>query len=326
MGTIAISRTTISRRTVARSLTWGVAIVLVGAAAGCGTEEPTRTTTTDQSQSPTEPGSDPTADPAAADSDASTDDDFCANVDGIADDLDLLIATEADDPAQFPEQIAAAADRFSRIEPPEQIAASWQALGDMFAMTDEALEGVEVTSEDDIEQALSFDDDEAAFAMVIQLPGNVDSVGVFVQDACGVDLGFEPPAIANVCDVMDPVHLESVFEAAVPEGEHRPWGGGTVECMWDDEQGNEVGVVVLPAEAMHRDLLHDKDAMETVAFDDATIEVYDGAFGPLRGAGGRTAVLVVDDTGVLASVRGGDDAAAAQKAIALVGMVATELE
>lgn len=305
----------LTRTSVARSLSVCAAVVLLGSVAACGGGEPTE-----------EPDSGPEASAASAPS--STEGDaaggFCEQVDGIGEDLALLKLDEMDDPAGFPGRVSQAAARFAGVEPPEQIAESWQRVGDFLALADEALRDVEVTNEADIEQALNLEG-EAAFAMVLLLPGQVEAVGVYVQETCQVDLGITPPAIGDVCAVLDPVHLQSVFDGGVPEGENRRWGEGTVECTWDDGDDHQVGVVVMPAGAMNRDLLDGASQVDTVQMDGSAIDVYDGAFGPFRAAGGRTAATVVGDTGVLASVRTGDAQAEALKAVALVGLVATDL-
>lgn len=294
-----------------RSLAVCAAVGLLGTTVACGgtepgeqTGEPDRTTDT---SSTTHGGAG---------------DGFCDSVDGIEEEL-LALAVAEDDPTRFVEVAARAAERFSTVEPPEQIAAEWQSLGDFFTLVDESLQGVEVTSKEELDQALNLEGEEA-FVMLLRLPGQTEVVGVYVQDECQVDLGITPPAVEDVCAAIDPANLGSVFDGQVPEGENRRWGGGMVECFWSDGD-REVGVVVMPAETMQSELLEDANQLDSVAFDGAPIDVYDGAFGPLRGAAGRTAATVVGDTGVLASVRSGDPQAEAQKAIALVGLVAVDL-
>lgn len=295
-----------------RSLTVGLAAALLASVSACGAQDTA-------SQAEGQGGSQ--GSPATGEQ---LGDDFCDAVQGIEHDLAMLDMTDwGDDPQAFVAQISTAAERFSGSEPPEPIAASWELLGEFFTMADDALQGVEVTGEDDLRQALRFEDEEA-FAMVIQFPGHAETVGVFVQENCGVDLGIVPPAIANVCDALDPIHLGSVFDA-VPEGEHRRWGEGVVECFWNDEQGNEVGVVVGPAASIRPDLLDGQNPIDHVQVDDGSIEVYDGALGPLRAAAGRTAAIDVEGSTVMASVRTGDAPAEAMKAIALADLVSIEL-
>ena len=304
-----------------RSLTWGLAAVVVSAAVGCGTDEPTQTSS-DHNDSSADSTDDAgvSATPAADGSG----DEFCSQVDGIGAELTLLTSEDVADPAQYPDQISQAAERFTTLEPPEGVVESWRHVADFLVMVEDALDGVDVSSAEDLDEALTFDSD--SFATVIQLPGHVESVGVFVQDACDVDLGITAPAISNVCDIVDPTHLGSAFDNAVPAGEHRAWGGGVVECLWGDTSGPEVGVVVGPAEFIQTDIVAMAEIVDTANFGDATIEVYDCAVGPHRSRGGRTAVIAVDQTSGLASVATGDASAEAEKAIALVGMISGELE
>lgn len=310
-----MNRLMLTRTYVARSLPVCAAALLVGAIAACGDDEPTG--------GPEAPPESNAPSPAGGGSGG----EFCDSVDGIGDDLALLELTQIDDPAQFPDRVSRAAERFTGTEPPAPIAASWRHVSDFFTTADEALRDVEVTTEEDIEQALNLEGEES-FAMVLMLPGQAETVGLYVQDECQVDLGITPPAVDNVCAAVDVAHLQSVFDGDVPEGEHRPWGDGTVECMWDDGNDREVGVVVMPADAMRSDLLDGMSPLEgeSVQMGSGTIDVYDGAFGPLRAASGRTAATVVGETGVLASVRTGDTSAEAQKAVALVGLVTVDME
>jgi hypothetical protein len=132
-----------------------------------------------------------------------------------------------------------------------------------------------------------------------------------------------PPAIADVCAAVDVTHLGSVFDGDVPEGEHRRWGGSTVECMWSDDD-REVGIVVTLADVMHSDILGGANPLEGET--SGAIEVYDGALGPFRSASGRTAATIVGDTGVVVSLSGGDDTRAdTDKAIAVAGLVSDGL-
>lgn len=290
----------------------GAAVVLALSVAGCGSQEPAETGT------PPSSGGSPSATTVSGG--------FCDSVARIGDDLTLadLTADWRSDPQGYVDGLAAAAERFSSVEAPEAIAASWEALGEFFTMADTALDGVDATDPEAIEDALR-SDDESVFAMVLMLPGQAETVGGFVQDECGVDLGVASPAIADVCDALDPAHLESVFGGTVPDGENRRWGQGVVECVWNDRDGTEVGIVVGPVEVVRPDLLQRQDPIDTVQGGDRTIDVYDGALGPLRSASGRTAATDGNGTAVLASVRTGDMDADALKAIALVGLIADEL-
>lgn len=288
-----------------------------GTQAGGTTE--TQTETGDETQ--TETGDEAQAETGGE----STASGFCSHIDGIGAELALVNMTETEDAAAVPDLVSSAAERFSTVEPPEQIRQSWQRVGEFFMLADEALAGVDVNSAADIEDALQFEGEED-FAMVLTLPGQMELVGAFVQEECGVDLGITAPVVTDVCSLVDTVHLTSVFpNGTVPEGENMPWGQGSVECTWDDSDGHEVGIVVLPASTMESDLLSGQEPIETSNFDDIEIGVYDGAIGPFRAASGRTAAAVIDDTGVMVSVSGEDSNAEANKAIALVGLVAAEL-
>lgn len=301
-----------ARSALRRSVIWGVATALALSVVGCGSPEPAETGT------PLSSGGSPSAMTGGGG--------FCDSVVGIGEDLALadLTADWKSDPQGYVDGLAAAAVRFSSAKAPEAIAVPWEALSEFFTMTDAALEGVDATDPESIKDALR-SDDESAFAMVLLLPGQTEMVGAFVQDECGVDLGIATPAIADVCSALDPVHLESVFEGAVPDGENRRWGQGVVECVWDDRGGVEVGIVVGPVDVVRPDLLQGQEPIDAVQGGDSPIDVYDGALGPLRAASGRTAATDVNGTAVLASVRTGGMDADALKAIALAGLISDQL-
>lgn len=302
-----------AKKALTRLLALGAAAAILGSLAACST-------TTAAPSTDTQPET-----KQATPAEAETDSEFCQAMDGIENDLALLKMSAAPgDPEKFAAQTAIAAERFSSVAPPDSIAGSWSYLGDFFSMANEALEGVDVTNEADLEEALNFDGEDA-FAMVIQLPGQSEAVGLFVQETCGLDLGIVPPAMANVCDAFDQSDLDSIFTAGIPEGENRPWGDGVVECYWEDDQGNEVGAVVGPAERLKSEILQNVETVDSVKVDGVTIQVFDGAVGPLRAAGGRTAMAQVADTGVMVSVRTGDSSVEAEKAVALVSLVSSKL-
>lgn len=81
-----------------------------------------------------------------------------------------------------------------------------------------------------------------------------------------------------------------------------------------------------PDEALRRDLLDGQDPVDYVETGGSTVEVYDGALGPLRSAAGRTAATDVKESTVMASVRTGDATAEQLKAIALADLVSLEVE
>lgn len=325
-----------------RASVLSIVLVLALSVAGCGSQTASRSDEKAASEPMGEPagrspdgaedGASDTGSPSpsqanGADGDGSSTaapgDGFCDAVAGVGDDLALvdLTADWEDDPKRFVTQVSVAAERFSTVAPPAPIARSWEGLGDFFSMVDGALAGVEVEGAEDLIEALRFEGEDA-FAMVVLLPGHAETVGAFVQDECGVDLGIEDPVVANVCELLDGVDIDAIFAGSAPGGEHRRWGEGVVECVWDDRDGIEVGVVIGPAESVRSDLLQDQEAIEVVEVDAGAIEVFDGAIGPMRMASGRTAALDSSDTAgtaaagttVMASVRGGDvdgDAAAA---------------
>src|SRR5690606_25605796 len=93
------------------------------------------------------------------------------------------------DPAAYPARIATYAEVFRTVEPPEQIRPSWQMTGDFLIQVDERLDGVDVQTQEQLEEALRFDGEEA-FTTVIQLPGQIETIGLYLQDECGLDLGI----------------------------------------------------------------------------------------------------------------------------------------
>src|SRR5690625_4371915 len=219
-----MSRLIAPARTLRSAFILGASLTLVAGTAGCASQppagsdsQPTTTPTTTELQ-PEESG-----------------DAFCADVAGIGEDLAVadLSADWTLDPQGYVNATVTAAERFASVETPGGIADAWDFLGEFFAMAASALEGVDSTDATAIEEALRFDDEDA-FTMVLRLPGHAEPVGVFVQDECGIDLGIKPPVITNVCEAVDPIHLDSVFGESTIQSENRRWGQGVVECMWDD--------------------------------------------------------------------------------------------
>lgn len=307
-----------------RVLAGGSAAVLMLSVTGCGAEEDPSAAAR---SGPTGSSSTTAGAGVGDDSAAGSGDEFCDAVAGIEDDLAALDLTDEweNDPQGFATRVSVAAERFATVEPPAPVAQPWQGLSEFLSMADAALDGVDTTDADAVAQALRFDGEEA-FGMLLRLPGQRDAVGAFVQQRCGVDLGIDPPAVVSVCATLDAAHLGSVFGDAVPDGEDRHWGQGVVECMWDDGQGTEVGVVVGPGDMLGPDVLQGHEPIDVAQAGSGPVEIYDGAIGPLRSASGRTAATELDGTMVLASVRTGDVDADASKAIALVGLMVAELE
>lgn len=309
---------------------WAAAAALVVSLAGCsgqataGSDEPDSTPVPPES-TPSGEGPRQTAasegGPEPADADTYAGDGFCADVEGIGDELRIANYTNdgSSDAQGYIDTVAAATDRFATVEPPADIADSWEVVADFFSFTNSHLEGVDTTQPDAISNALSFDSEEPdAFVMAIQTPGHSEMIAVFVQQECGVDLGVTVPPLLNVCDAIDEAHLESVFTDTIPAGENRPWSNGVVECLWGDGDGTEVGIVVGPLDAVLPDLLQGQEPLNSNESAGATIDVYDGALGPLRSAAGRTAATDDGQNAVLASVRTSNVETAASQAVALV--------
>lgn len=247
---------------------------------------------------------------------------FCAQIEGI--DIDLtyadLSAEWQSDPQGFVDGVGAAAGRFGSADPPEAISEAWKFLTEFFTMVAQALEGVDGADADAVQDALRLEGDEA-FAMIFLLPGEVETVGMFVQEECGIDVGLTPPLVEDVCDLFDAAALGSVFPDEVPEGEERTWGHGVVECLWDDRQRTEVGVVFGPEATVLPDLVHGQEPTATIETDLGPLAVYDGAVGPLRAASGRTVAASVEETALLVSVRSGEAMADQDHATDLVRMI-----
>lgn len=333
MGTFFSTRTRDRRPKV-----WVAAGTVVAVLAGCSGQataesgQPNETGVhIDTTSAPENPGRDTAADNEPDPPDADTysgetaTSGFCADVDGIGEELLVANYTNdgSSDPQGFVDTVAAGAQRFASVEPPTAIAGSWAVVADFFSTTHSHLDGVDVTQPNAVKDALTFDSDEPdAFAMVIQTPGHSDMVALFVQQECGVDLGVDPPPLANVCDAIDASHLETAFDGAVPSGDNRPWSDGVVECIWSgaDELGSpiEVGVVVGPLPAVLPDLLQGQEPLEVEELAGTTIDMFDGALGPLRSAEGVTTATDDGRTAVLVSVATTDTATARSTAIALV--------
>ncbi|GAA5150347.1 hypothetical protein GCM10025768_15050 [Microbacterium pseudoresistens] len=254
---------------------------------------------------------------------ASVADGLCAHADEVAKLITTANLNEVADPSAVPQRVADAVALFDEVEPPDEIAEAWGRVGQLFTMLDEALEGKTITSADDLRTVLPQDDPEA-FALVLLVPGQAEIVGLHLQDECGVELGLSTPAVADACSVIDPLQLGSVFPSGAPAGKPVRWPNATVECTWSGDE-NEVGVVFGPGEALIAETFRDMAPVETVAGDPEVL-VYDGALGPLRFRGGRTAVVQKEVAAVLVSVAaGGDRRAEADKAIALAMSAALAL-
>lgn len=300
------------------------AMVLLIGVAGCSTEaipvpsELPETPSSTTAALPTDTSTPPVTSPTPAQATG-----FCDDMAGI--DADLAIANFSMDwtssPQGYIEAVNTAAERFSTVAAPPDVEDEWTTVREFFAMAATALDGVDPSDGAALEAALRFNDDEA-FVLVIQAPGLSEAVGVYVQEECGMDLGLQAPAISNVCEALDPSHLSSVFGDTLPRGDNRRWGEGVVECVWDDGASAEVGIVVGPLVATLPELVQGQEPIDTVDGGDISIDVYDGALGPLRSASGRTAVTDNGATAVITSVRTGDDQADALKAVALVGLMA----
>lgn len=253
---------------------------------------------------------------------------FCDETAGLGDVLTALTAEDdAADYSKVPELVSTGAEILTTVDAPVPISKQWTALAGIITRFDAAFSGVDVQTEDDIEAALQAEfEGEEGLAMILSLPAQAEAVSLHLQQTCDVDLGATVPVISDVCAAVDPAQLGSVFGDAVPAGEPLSWGGATLECTWTAEE-REVGAVVLPAATLAADYLTNAAPLEQLAMDPYTIDVYEGAFGPMRiNTRGRTAATTVGDWGVLVSVQSGDDAADTLKAAALAGSLAVELE
>lgn len=303
-GSLILSRR--AGRAAHQALAGLAACLLAVTAIGCTAAEET-----------TEPRPEATELPDSSETEATG---ICAHVDDLAGDLELAIADEISDPASAPERYATASERFSTIDPPTDLGREWGALSDLFAMASEALAGQDIQTEEDLSNALSLGNDEDTFFLVIMTPGAADAVGVHLQRECGSDLGYTEPAIDDPCATIDAGTLEAALGGA-PDGERIAWAGGVRECVWT-QGDSEAALVVGPADALRSDVLADVSELETVG---GGIIMYDGAVGPFRAGGGRTAFMDVSDTGVLASAATGDDAADRDHAAQIVTEAAGQL-
>jgi hypothetical protein len=289
------------RRTVGRVLVAATAAAMLALTAGCASGGGATPSTKDAAQ------------PAGDDGGG-----FCEQTAGLGEALVSLL-DESTDAKTAVDIVATARGILTEVDPPAPIADAWAFLTQAMTTFDHALADADVEAGEKLRL-----DGEEAFATMIQLPGQVETVGLHLQEECGTDLGMTARVVSDVCAVVDPAFLGSVFRTA-PAGEPRAWGEGTVECMWTEGDA-EVGAIVGPATTMFDDLVKDALPISSTDMDGYTIDVYEGAFGPLRASTtGRTAAAMIGGSAVLVSVSTGDDAADELKAVALAGLIADEV-
>lgn len=242
---------------------------------------------------------DTTAGAAGADADAASNGGFCDSVEGIEDDFAIFEEDpENIDPATLSDQIATATERFTSVDPPEEIAEDWHAIADLFTLLFEAEDPANMEGEE-------------AFASVLTIGVHVDRVAAYIQDECDVDLGVSAGTVTDSCSLADEADLSVVFpDGVVPEPEGVPFGGDTNDCVWEGEDDDfNVGVATLPAEDLQSDVLDTTQPLATVTIGDVEGQMIDGVYGIGRFGGGRTISFVKGDIGLLVSVRmGGFDA------------------
>ncbi|WP_300267188.1 hypothetical protein [Microbacterium sp.] len=246
---------------------------------------------------------------------ASEDDGFCTATDGLGEAL-LIIKDQSADPSVGAEAVSTAKTILTEVPAPADIAEPWEFLTGAMGVFEEAF-----ASADGGAPQL---DDEEGFATLVLLPGGVEAVGVHLQQECGADLGLTAPVIDDVCAVVDPASLGSVFES-VPAGTSQRWGGATVECQWEAGDSH-VGAIVGSVTMVSDEILQGAAPASEVQMDGYTIDVHQGTLGMFRfSTQGSTAAAVIGEWAVMASVRSGDAAADESKAIALAGMLADAL-
>lgn len=110
-------------------------------------------------------------------------DDVQAFCDGAEESLAGIDATGSlgDDPEAFAEAISEQRQGFDALQPPEEIAADWETFTRAFADLDDALQAVDTSDQDAVNQALtefseSADSEELATAS--------DNVGTFLTESC----------------------------------------------------------------------------------------------------------------------------------------------
>ena len=254
------------------------------------------------------------ADPGEDTGDAN---DFCASTEGLGEAL-LVLADEESDPSDGKLAIKTAKKILTEVPAPEPIAMQWGFLLGATELFEQAY------AEVDVEAGEKLQLDDEAFATVLFLPGGVETVGVYLQQECAIELGLIAPAITDVCAAVDTALLESIF-STVPTGESLRWGASTVECTWKTDD-LAVGAVVGSESFVMDDVLQRAAPVDQVQTDGYTIDMHDGALGPVRvNTRGSTAVTVVGDWAVMASVASGDNATDAAKAVELVALLAAAL-
>lgn len=285
------------------------AIALIALLTGCGassgessggSEEDSASTASSEQESETE---------------SSDEDGFCAATDGLGEAL-LIVTDQSADPSAAAEAVSTAKTVLTDVPAPAAIAEPWEFLTRAMSVFEKAF-----ANADGGEPQL---DGEEGFATLVLLPGGIEAVGVHLQQECGADLGLTEPVVDDVCALIDPASLGSVFDS-VPAGMPQRWGGATVECVWEAGD-NQVGAIVGTATTVSGEILQGVAPASDVQMDGYTIDVHQGTLGMFRfSTQGSTAAAVIGEWAVMASVRSGDDAADKNKAIALAGMLAEAL-
>lgn len=110
-------------------------------------------------------------------------DDVQAFCDGAQESLAGVEATGSlgDDPEAFAAAIAEQRRGFDALEPPAEIAADWDTFTSAFADLDDALQGVDTTDQDAVNQVLT---DFSESADSEELSTASDNVGTFLTESC----------------------------------------------------------------------------------------------------------------------------------------------
>jgi hypothetical protein len=125
---------------VTRTLVARCAVVLlVGSVAACADDEPTAEpdSSSDSTTAVSDEGDAAEADGDVAEAGDEEVDTLCANAEEFGNDLTAMLLTDYDDPPRQADQIRAAAEHFTAVEPPEQVAAEWQAVSDLLTSAQE---------------------------------------------------------------------------------------------------------------------------------------------------------------------------------------------
>lgn len=245
--------------------------------------------------------------PATGASSAATSGSFCDQLDGIEETYQLVTAMEDLEPTDLGPSVDAAASLFDSAEPPAAIAEDWDETGRFVRLLDDALAGRDTTDEQDMQEVGEESGEQIMKALLSAQP-SAQKVGNYVQTECGVDLGVsETAAVSDACTLLDDGDVADAFDGSAPTPESRPYGAGTAECIWADQE-HEVSIAIMPAATLRKEYVSKSTPLDVAVPGVPGGHAYMGVFGVGRfSTDGHTVSFVAGKQGGLVSVKLGPD-------------------